>query len=37
MKLIYKVGNQKSYRITVSEKDTASFDSGEVHPIYATF
>jgi fluoroacetyl-CoA thioesterase len=37
MELIYKVGHQKSYCITVGEKDTASFDSGEVHPIYATF
>lgn len=37
MKLIYKVGDQKTHQITVGEKDTASFDSGMVHPFYSTF
>lgn len=31
------VGAQKKYSIRVEPKDTASFDSGEVHPVYATF
>jgi predicted thioesterase len=37
MKSIYKVGDQKNYQIVVGENDTASFDSGKVHPVYATF
>lgn len=34
---VYKTGDTKTYSITVQEKDTATFDSGEVHPVYATF
>ncbi|MBU3663259.1 MAG: hypothetical protein FGM41_08695 [Bacteroidetes bacterium] len=33
----FVVGAQKKYSILVEPKDTASFDSGEVHPVYATF
>ncbi len=37
MKNIYKVGDTTSLQITVTDKDTATFDTGEVHPVYATF
>lgn len=33
----FEVGAQKKHSILVEPKDTASFDSGEVHPVYATF
>jgi predicted thioesterase len=34
---VYKPGDTKTYSILVQENDTAAFDSGEVHPVYATF
>ncbi|OYU96520.1 MAG: hypothetical protein CFE21_09040 [Bacteroidetes bacterium B1(2017)] len=37
MKTPFKIGDTKSIRICVQEKDTATFDSGNVHPVYATF
>lgn len=37
MKNIYKIGDATSLQFTVSDKDTAKFDTGEVHPVYATF
>jgi fluoroacetyl-CoA thioesterase len=37
LKSIYKPGDQKIYRTTVRKEDTAVFESGEVHPVYATF
>jgi fluoroacetyl-CoA thioesterase len=37
MKNIFNNGNIKTYSKLVESKDTASFDSGEVHPVYATF
>ncbi len=37
MKHFYKEGDTKQYSIIVSEKDTARFPSGEVHPVYSTF
>lgn len=33
----FKSGDCKHYTRVVSEADTAAFDSGEVHPVYATF
>ncbi len=37
MKDIYKIGDKKVYRHTVDETDVAEFESGMVHPFYATF
>ena len=37
MKNPFKNGDQKIIKITVKKEDTASFESGEVHPVYATF
>ncbi|MCY7360503.1 MAG: hypothetical protein LH629_00315 [Ignavibacteria bacterium] len=37
MKNIFKPGDQKVFKRTVTASDTASFDSGTVHPVYATF
>ncbi|MCF8254913.1 MAG: hypothetical protein K9H61_12720 [Bacteroidia bacterium] len=37
MKNPFNIGDLKSYEILVGEKDTASFESGSVHPVYATF
>ena len=37
MKNPFKPGDQKSYEIIVEDKDTATFESGQVHPVYATF
>lgn len=37
MKDLFQRGDQKEYQITVAEKDTAIFESGQVHPVYATF
>jgi len=34
---IYKIGDSKTFIYKVEAKDTASFASGEVHPVYATF
>lgn len=37
MKDIVKIGDVRHYSIVVTAEDTASFNSGEVHPVYATF
>ncbi len=33
----FNIGDKKSYSKTVESVDTATFDSGQVHPVYATF
>src|SRR5882672_1523129 len=33
----FKVGDRKTFERIVREEDTASFESGTVHPVYATF
>lgn len=33
----FKVGDKKTFERTVRDEDTAAFESGEVHPVYATF
>ncbi len=33
----FRPGDEKIYEIDVEKKDTAAFESGEVHPVYATF
>jgi fluoroacetyl-CoA thioesterase len=33
----FKPGDTKTYTKTVEQTDTAAFDSGQVHPVYATF
>lgn len=37
MKRLFKIGDNKYYERTVSDSDVATFDSGNVHPVYATF
>ncbi|MFN8285368.1 MAG: hypothetical protein U0V74_01375 [Chitinophagales bacterium] len=37
MKDIFKVGDSKFFERIVRQEDTAAFESGEVHPVYATF
>lgn len=37
MKTVFKAGDQKFYTVKVEPKDTATFESGNVHPVYATF
>jgi len=37
MKLLFKEGDTKHFTRKVALTDTASFDSGMVHPVYATF
>ncbi len=37
MKNIYHNGDTKTYSKTVAQADIATFDSGQVHPVYATF
>jgi fluoroacetyl-CoA thioesterase len=37
VKEIFKAGDKKEYEKVVTEQDTATFDSGEVHPVYSTF
>lgn len=34
---IFKPGDFKEFRHVVTPADTATFDSGEVHPVYSTF
>jgi fluoroacetyl-CoA thioesterase len=34
---IFKIGDSKIFIHKVEAKDTATFESGEVHPVYATF
>lgn len=33
----FNIGDKKSYNKKVESVDTAKFDSGQVHPVYATF
>jgi fluoroacetyl-CoA thioesterase len=33
----FKVGDRKYFKKDVDQNDTATFNSGEVHPVYATF
>ena len=33
----FQLGSVKTYTKLVEQSDTASFESGEVHPVYATF
>ena len=37
MKSIYRKGDKKTFERLVRAEDTAAFDSGTVHPVYATF
>lgn len=37
MKSIFKVGDKKTFERTVRADDTATFESDNVHPVYATF
>ena len=37
MKNTHQVGDTTTLQFTVTDKDTATFDTGEVHPVYATF
>lgn len=37
MKNIHTTGSIKQYQKVVYEEDTATFESGKVHPVYATF
>lgn len=37
MKNPFKVGDIKTFSKMVNQADTANFDSGQVHPVYATF
>ena len=37
MRDIHKAGDRKIFTRLVTSSDTARFDSGEVHPVYATF
>ncbi|WP_436484412.1 thioesterase family protein [Chitinophaga sp. ARDCPP14] len=34
---LFKPGDTKHFSRTVRQEDCASFDSGQVHPVYATF
>ena len=37
MKNLFKVGDKKVFKRLVRKEDVAKFESGEVHPFYATF
>ena len=37
MKNIFQEGDTKTFTRRVRPEDTATFDAGEVHPVYATF
>lgn len=37
MKDIFAIGDKKIYEMVVGKDDTATFEAGEVHPVYATF
>ena len=37
MKLIFNIGDRKTFIRKVTAADTAAFDSGQVHAVYATF
>lgn len=34
---LFEIGDQKTFTKLVNQADCASFDSGHVHPVYATF
>lgn len=37
MKNIFKTGDTKTFQRIISPQDVAAFDTGTVHPVYATF
>jgi predicted thioesterase len=37
MKSLFKIGDTKTFVRLVRQEDTAAFESGEVHSVYATF
>jgi fluoroacetyl-CoA thioesterase len=37
MKPLFKIGDRKTFEREVRAEDTATFESGKVHPFYATF
>ena len=37
MKQLFQPGDQKGFEHTVTDSDTATFETGQVHPVYATF
>ncbi|MEM6346891.1 MAG: hypothetical protein AAF927_23585 [Bacteroidota bacterium] len=37
MKNPFQIGDQKVFKVRVSEEMFARFDAGEVHPVYSTF
>ena len=37
MKYVYKAGDRKEFTRVVRSADTATFGSGQVHPVYSTF
>lgn len=37
MRTIYQPGDKQYFERVVTSADTAAFESGEVHPVYATF
>lgn len=37
MHVLFQPGDAKTYSRRVREEDCATFDSGQVHPVYATF
>lgn len=37
MKSIFHIGDKKTFERIVRAEDTAAFESGAVHPVYATF
>lgn len=37
MKNLFKIGDKKYFTKTVAANETATFESGQVHPVYATF
>ncbi|MDZ4757616.1 MAG: hypothetical protein SGJ10_05690 [Bacteroidota bacterium] len=37
MKNSHQIGDTTTLQFTVTDHDTATFDTGEVHPVYATF
>ena len=37
VKDLFKIGDVKEYSKIVADDETATFDSGQVHPLYSTF
>lgn len=37
MKNLFRIGDKKYFTKTVAANETATFESGQVHPVYATF